>query len=580
MKHLGDITKIHGSETEPVNVIIGGSPCQDSSVAGKRAGLEGERSGLFMDQIRIIKESRFVDEVFRGRKGQDIRPRYMVWENVPGALSSPAKNKGADFGAVLQETVRVVFKEAPTIPMPEKGWPTAGCLTGVGEGGAEFSIAWRIYDAQFWGVPQRRRRIALVADFGGLTGPEILFERKSVSGDYPEGRTARETVAADAENSIIGDDSILGAAGFCTEHSAKARSIGYEVEKSPTLRAGTVPATTYCIQGNCIDRADTAGCNGKGWTEDVSYTLNTIDRPAVMQPIPLLNDQGGSSIFGEDDANVSPTLRAEMHGNIPAVAQTVMIDKQLCIAEDVAPALTASGYKEPIAVAIENHPNDSRVKLSEDNVIQTLSGRMGTGGGNTPMILECYEIGNGQVDQSRLSEVCGTLNCMHDQRAVMVQNIFAVKNDATPKVDSEGKAFTLGARDYKDPQSVAVPQQGYIVRRLTPLECERSQGFPDHWTDIGDWVDSNNKKHKGDADSSRYKALGNSIALPSWMYVLQKLSLMCGPDKTMASLFDGIGGFPLIWETLHGKGSCVWASEIEEFPIAVTKKRFNAEKTA
>ena len=106
------------------------------------------------------------------------------------------------------------------------------------------------------------------------------------------------------------------------------------------------------------------------------------------------------------------------------------------------------------------------------------------------------------------------------------------------------------------------------------------QGFPDHWTDIGDWVDSNDKKHKGNADSSRYKALGNSIALPSWMYVLQKLSLMCGPDKTMASLFDGIGGFPLIWETLHGKGSCVWASEIEEFPIAVTEQGFNAEKTA
>ena len=132
MKHLGDITKIHGSETEPVNVIIGGSPCQDLSVAGKRAGLEGERSGLFMDQIRIIKESRFVDEVFRGRKGQDIRPRYMVWENVPGAFST---NKGADFGAVLQETVRIVFKEAPIVPMPEKGWPTAGCLVGVGEGG-------------------------------------------------------------------------------------------------------------------------------------------------------------------------------------------------------------------------------------------------------------------------------------------------------------------------------------------------------------------------------------------------------------------------------------------------------------
>ena len=193
MKHLGDITKINGAEASPVNVIIGGSPCQDLSVAGKRAGLAGERSGLFMEQLRIIKEMRKAD-ADRGRTGKDIRPRFMVWENVPGAFSS---NKGADFGAVLQETIRVICEEVPVVPMPNKGWPLAGCL--YGEGG-DWSLAWRVFDAQFWGVPQRRRRIALVADFGGLTAPEILFERKGVSGYYPQGRTPWETATRPVED--------------------------------------------------------------------------------------------------------------------------------------------------------------------------------------------------------------------------------------------------------------------------------------------------------------------------------------------------------------------------------------------
>ena len=164
MKHLGDITKINGSEVPPVDVIIGGSPCQDLSVAGKRAGLAGERSGLFMEQIRIIKEMRSADEQRNGTA--HVRPRYMVWENVPGAFSS---NKGQDFRAVLEETARIVEKELPDIPVPEGGWHYSGVIMGNG-----FSIAWRVFDAQFWGVPQRRRRIALVADFGGCTAPEIL----------------------------------------------------------------------------------------------------------------------------------------------------------------------------------------------------------------------------------------------------------------------------------------------------------------------------------------------------------------------------------------------------------------------
>ena len=174
MKHFGDITKLHGYDLPPVEIITGGSPCQDLSVAGKRAGLAGERSGLFMDQIRIIKEMREHDRA-NGRSDVDIRPRYMVWENVPGAFSS---NKGEDFRAVLEETAKVAEGDA-CIPGPPQGkWPHSGYIVGDG-----WSIAWRLHDAQFWGVPQRRKRIALVADFAGGSAAEILFERESVSGD-------------------------------------------------------------------------------------------------------------------------------------------------------------------------------------------------------------------------------------------------------------------------------------------------------------------------------------------------------------------------------------------------------------
>lgn len=349
MKHLGDITKINGATATPVNVVIGGSPCQDLSVAGKRAGLAGERSGLFMEQLRIIKEMRKAD-ADKGRTGKQIRPRYMVWENVPGAFSS---NKGADFGAVLQETVRVVC-EAPSVPMPNKGWPLAGCL--YGEGG-DWSLAWRVFDAQFWGVPQRRRRIALVADFGGLTAPEILFEREGVSGYYPQGRTPWETATG----------------------SAKTGTDGAGTENAERL--------SYCIQGNCIDRADTAGCNGKGWTEDVSYTLNTVDRPAVAPTVVPLSDVASTLRAGagapKHDSDVKGRLiisgfKANMGSKAGGIGYEV----------NKAPTLASGQHDAAVCIALENHPQDSRVKLSENNVVQSLTGKMGTGGGNTPMILE------------------------------------------------------------------------------------------------------------------------------------------------------------------------------------------------
>ena len=239
MKHLGDITKISGRDAPTVNVIIGGSPCQDLSVAGKRAGLAGARSGLFMEQIRIIKEMRDKD-ARSGRTGTDVRPRFMVWENVPGAFSV---NGGADFAAVLEETIRVAEPEAPDIHVPRNGWTSAGSFMGDG-----WSVAWRVLDAQYWGVPQRRRRIALVADFGGQSAPEILFKPKSLSGHFEPCVQTGKGIAGDAENGVR--DAVPF--GICSYESNSMKSDNpnsgiYEADTSRTLdNNGGNPA---CNQG-------------------------------------------------------------------------------------------------------------------------------------------------------------------------------------------------------------------------------------------------------------------------------------------------------------------------------------------
>lgn len=382
----------------------------------------------------------------------------------------------------------------------------------------------------------------------------------------------------------------------------------------------------YCIQGNCIDRADTAGCNGKGWTEGVSYTLNTIDRPAVLPFVPS-PPQGDVVVF-------EPGSCSRVGGHIWQ--------------DGKAPALRAqSGDNQP-AIALENHPADSRVKIAEDGIVQTLNARMGTGGGGmfpslcvrSPVLehsnagaTDVYPAGNKLQGSAGCNNGgtnvimfenyqfanwrpgCGTLkasggdygggsenlivyqywngeqvtdtltarNAGGAQRMPDKQNFNCVVGFHLPQdtITDENKTACPSAGSSTGEASLGVcegqSQAQYIVRRLTPLECERLQGFPDGWTDIGEWTDSKGKVHKESTDSARYKALGNSIAIPPWTYVLQRLSLCCGAKPTMASLFDGIGGFPYIWESLNGKGSCVWASEIEDFPIAVTKYHFPEE---
>jgi DNA (cytosine-5)-methyltransferase 1 len=425
-----------------------------------------------------------------------------------------------------------------------------------------------VLDAQYWGVPQRRRRIALVADFRGCTAAEILFERKSLFGDFAESGTERERPAGEAESGAAYAVRIRGGCdggekgaliqteksgtlgtgndqtvfclqnkvyGFSANVGAKAQGIAYAEEQAPTLSASRHDATVFCLQGNGIDRADTAGCNGKGWRENQSYTLNTVDRPAV--------------VYNEE------TITSKTNASNPQLG------------EDPCHTLGATGAGRTILVNDTCYDIQHRSEAVRiyDGTAPALTARMGTGGGNVPI---CIGNGQGDIANHLTPDVCQTLNCMHDPMAIITPTT----------LDGKEQTSTLCARDYKGVgrcdtfgRVINTP----VVRRLTPLECERLQGYPDGWTDIGEWVDTKGKRHKESSDAARYKALGNSIALPPWRFVLYRLCMQLGHVGTMASLFDGIGGFPLIWEQINGKGSCLWASEVESFCIAVTKKRFS-----
>lgn len=544
MKHLGDITKISGAEIEIVDVITGGSPCQDLSIAGKRAGLAGARSGLFMEQVRIVKEMREHDRK-SGRTGDMVRPRFMVWENVPGAFSS---NKGRDFAAVLEEIIRIAEPEAPDIDVPEKGWPTWGGYHD--EVGGRWSVAWRVHDAQYWGVPQRRRRISVVADFGGDTAGEILFERKSVSGHPAESGAAGEGPSTGAES---GASYAVRIRGGC-DGGGKGALV--QTEKSGTLGTGN-DQTIFCLQGNAIDRADTTGCNGKGWREDTCYTVNTIDRPAVCAGFKLGNSEQSRSIgYAEEQ---SPTLNAECGGNKPAV---LCLNDQggnvMGVSHDVSGTLRAQEHGHQPTVLDMSHACDIIRDCGE--VSPTLQARMGTGGNQIPLT---YQTVTGTLSPGAHA---GSYNGQDAYNDMLVCG-------ATPDVAHALRAKAACA--YRE-DAETYPVQNMVVRRLTPMECERLQGYPDGWTAIGEWMDSKGKRHK-DADSPRYKALGNSIALPFWDFLAKRISAQYLRPVTMGSLFDGIGGFPLVFERHNGKDTARWASEIEEFPIAVTKLRFGED---
>lgn len=547
MKHLGDIRKINGAEIEIVDVITGGSPCQDLSIAGKRAGLAGARSGLFMEQVRIVKEMRERDRA-NGRTGDMVRPRFMVWENVPGAFSS---NKGRDFAAVLEEIIRIAEPEAPDIEVPEKGWPTWGGYHD--EVGGRWSVAWRVHDAQYWGVPQRRRRISVVADFGGDTAGEILFERKSVSGHPAESGTAGERLAGNAESRAGKTEQCL------TAWDCQSKRIFGTEEASPTLQGGVGGGVNnpaiFCMgtqQGGAEVRSD-----DRAPTLTAAAGMSGNNQPVVCAGFKLGNSEQARSIgYAEEQ---SPTLNAECGGNKPAV---LCLNDQggnvMGVSHDVSGTLRAQEHGHQPSILDMSHACD--VIRDCGDVATSLQARMGTGGNQIPLTYQ---------------DVTGTLSPGAHAGSYNGQDAY---NDmlvcgATPDV-----AHALRARascSYRE-DAETYPVQNMIVRRLTPMECERLQGFPDRWTDIGEWMDSKGKRRK-DADSPRYKALGNSIALPFWDFLAKRISAQYLRPVTMGSLFDGIGGFPLVFERHNGKGTARWASEIEEFPIAVTKLRFGEE---
>ena len=559
MIHLGDITKISGYDVPIVDCVIGGSPCQDLSVAGKRAGLDGERSGLFMEQIRITKEMREKDGC-NGRTGEFIRPRFGVWENVPGALSS---NKGEDFKAVLEEFAKVVDKDA-VIPMPPKGkWNTSGCILGDG-----WSIAWRILDAQFWGVPQRRRRITLVADFGGRCAPEILFERKGLSGHSSESREERKATPSDAQRGSLADD---------REREKRERGYVVGIENHPVSFQGQAGA-------------DASLCIG----HDVAASL--VVKKELMVAYAVENHPADSRVNIDDSGKVQ-TLTSRMGtggGNVPMVMECfrksarakTSDDATTWVSADVANTLNTfdmgeARCNELIVEAAKDaiYVVDQGGGKSSANVTENLSPTLTCTHGGEPVI--CLQ-GN-QIDQADTSVCNGsgwkedtsyTLNTRDRHCVAYGFDQGATRDVGNLFIEEASKTLANGSCPGHHNGVVIYNKPHYIVRRLTPLERERLQGYPDLWTDIGEYTDSKGKVKKT-SDSARYKALGNSIALPPWKWVIKRLCSHYERDATMASLFDGIGGFPYIWEQINGKGSCLWASEIEDFPIAVTQKRID-----
>ncbi len=516
MIHVGDITKLDGAKLPPVDVICGGSPCQDLSVAGLRKGLAGERSGLFMDQVRIVKEMRAEDER-RGVSDDFIRPRYLVWENVPGAFSSA---NGEDFRAVIEEIVHIKDSTCH-VPRPDTGrWESAGAAI-LGD---QFSLAWRVLDAQYWGVAQRRRRIFLVADFGGLTAPKILFEQERLPGDPAEGQDQGKGVTAAAGNS-----------------SADSGGSRVAEEKQVDIFAVHIDQREETINLNGISGALMATTNLQMQTF-VAGGMRKFES-AEKEECLCLNDQGGERM--DVSVDVTATLRAGMSGHPPLVMGIQQGSAGAEETPDLALTEEAETGGNNYQILFENHGIDARY-TGPHEVAPTMSARYGTGGNNVPLVSdmpESYCIAGNIIDREVQNGGNG-LGCQPDisytltsadrhavfsrqrsdeflrNRVTATQSARQHK-DATDLVCEpyQNTVGTIGYTDHKGINNQYVSEDKCIVenrkliRRLTPLECERLQGFPDHWTDI-----------PGASDSARYKALGNSVAIPCVDFVLRGIA--------------------------------------------------------
>ena len=544
MKHYGDVSKMDGADVEPVDIITFGSPCQDMSIAGRREGLDGSRSSLFYEAVRIVKEMRCATD---GKY-----PRYIVWENVPGAFSS---NKGADFQSVLEEICSVKGYEID--PARPARWPAAGEIVAD-----DFSLAWRVFDAQYWGVPQRRKRIYLVADFAGGSAGKILFESEGVSGYTPQGFRPWQGVAgafaegAGASGCVCLNDQggsridvtedvaatlraenhghppcVMGAAGFCTEHSAQARGIGYGEETSPTLRAGTVPAAVYenhSQDTRYIGPLETAP------TVNATYGMGGNNQPFVVETPKTLKirsgcEGGGKGALIQD--NKSATLGCNND-------QTLFVPKVYGICS-----------KDSNAMKSEN-PKSGFYEAETSRCLDANGGNPTCNqGGMAVVALQGSMIGradkNGPQGSGVNEDVSFTLDVV-DRHAVAY-----CMTTGTYTQTLEEQSPTLMARDYKDPPVVNETEPEYIVRRLTPTECARLQGFPDWWCaglgtdeptedEIEFWTEvfeihrsvmgtSSKPKSRNQivkwlknphSDSAEYKMWGNGVALPNVYFVL------------------------------------------------------------
>lgn len=544
MKHYGDVSRMDGGKIEPVDVITFGSPCQDMSIAGRREGLDGSRSSLFYEAVRIVKEMRCATD---GRY-----PRYIVWENVPGAFSS---NKGADFQSVLEEICSVKgYKIDPARPAK---WPAAGEIVAD-----DFSLAWRVFDAQYWGVPQRRKRIYLVADFTGGSAGKILFESEGVSGYTPQGfRPWQGAAGAFAEGAgasgcvCLNDQGggrmdvtedvaatlraenhghppcVMGAAGFCTEHSAQARGIGYEEETSPTLRAGTVPAAVY--ENHSQDTRYT-GPLETAPTVNATYGMGGNNQPFVVETPKTLKirsgcEGGGKGALIQD--NKSATLGCNND-------QALFVPKVYGICSKDSNAMKSDNPKSGFYEAETSRCLDANGGNPTCNQ-----------GGMAVVALQGSMIGradkNGPQGSGVNEGVSFTLDAA-DRHAVAYCMTTGTYTQAL-----EEQSPTLMARDYKDPPVVNETEPEYIVRRLTPTECARLQGFPDWWCarletdepteeEIEFWTEvfeihrsvmgtSSKPKSRNQivkwlknphSDSAEYKMWGNGVALPNVYFVL------------------------------------------------------------
>ena len=581
MKHYGDVSAIDGAKLPPVDIITFGSPCQDMSIAGKREGLDGTRSGLFYEAVRIVKEMRCATD---GKY-----PRYIVWENVPGAFSS---NKGEDFKAVLDEICRVKDSEADT-PRPKK-WPNAGCIMAD-----DYSVAWRVFDAQYWGVPQRRKRIYLVADFAGGCAGKILFESEGLSGYTPQGFRSwqgttdpssegsgeagtvclndqggdRMDVSEDVTGTLRAQDHghppvVMGAAGFCTEHSAKSRSIGYEEETSPTLRAGTVPAAVY--ENHSQDTRYT-GPIDVAPTVMSTYGTGGNNQPFVVETPKTLKircgcEGGGKGALIQDNKSATLGCNNDQTLFVPTVYGICSKDSNAMKSSnphsgiyeaDTSRTLDGNGGNPSCnqggmaVVALEGNgarPSHKGCGYSEEDVSFTLNAteQHGVAYG---IDRATYNMGqNARFGIAVEEEVEPTM--VAKGPGAVAHPVYTTSKNSYYTDAEEDVANTLVATDYKDPPTVS-EEPYYIVRRLTPTECARLQGFPDWWCDdlgteqptdedVAFWrevfethrkVMGTSSKPKTDAqiikwlksphaDSAEYKLWGNGVALPCVHFVL------------------------------------------------------------